>query len=119
MHSTGSTSMRLSKWTTPEFEWFPVLGGTVERTSFKGREGIAEQFTELRDTWEEFRVVVEEIRDLGDRVLSLGTLEARGRSSGVEVESPIGWLADFRDGRIWRVRAFPDHDCSARGSRPG
>jgi ketosteroid isomerase-like protein len=43
-----------------DFEWFPVLGGTVEGKSFTGREGIEEYFGELRDAWEEFRLVTDE-----------------------------------------------------------
>ncbi|HME03536.1 MAG TPA: nuclear transport factor 2 family protein [Solirubrobacteraceae bacterium] len=93
---------------TADFEWFPVLGGTVEGKSFRGPEGIEDYFGELRDTWEEFRVIIDEFRDLGDSVLALGRLEARGRGSGVPVALPLSVLGDYREGRIWRSRAFSD-----------
>jgi ketosteroid isomerase-like protein len=93
-----------------------VLGGTVEGRSFRGREGIEEYFGELRETWEEFRLVVDEFRDLGDSVLLLGSLEGRGRGSGVPVVLPISVLGDYREGRIWRCRTFSDHGEALRAA---
>jgi len=101
---------------TADYEWFPVLGGAVEGESFRGREGIEEYFGELRETWEEFRYVVDEIRDLGDSVLTLGRLEGRGRGSGVLVELPIGSISDYREGKCWRLRAFGDHGGALRAA---
>jgi len=34
---------------------------------------------------------------------------AWGRGSGVQVQSPVGSVTDFREGRLWRIRAFSDH----------
>jgi ketosteroid isomerase-like protein len=100
---------------TADFEWFPVLGA-VEGTSFRGREGIEECFGEFREAWEEYRYVIDEIRDLGDSVLTLGRLEGRGRGSGIPVEWPIGSLGDFREGKVWRIRGFPDHGEALRAA---
>jgi ketosteroid isomerase-like protein len=99
-----------------DYEWFPVLGGTIEGNSFRGHEGVEEYFGELRDTWEEFRYVIDELRDLGDHVLSLGRLKGRGRGSGVEVELPIAVISDFREGKCWRTRAFSDHGEALRAA---
>jgi hypothetical protein len=41
-----------------------------------------------------------DIRDLGDRVLGLGTLRFVGRGSGIETEAPVAILATFRNGLI-------------------
>jgi ketosteroid isomerase-like protein len=67
-------------------------------------------------SWQEFRVLHDEVRDLGDRVLALGKLEGRGRGSGVWVESPVGSVTDFRDGRAWRTRVFSDHGEALRAA---
>jgi ketosteroid isomerase-like protein len=103
-------------WATADFEWFPVLGGTVEGKSFQGREGVEEYYGELRDTWEEFRYVIDELRYLGDGVLSLGRIEGRGRGGGVQVALPISVISDFREGKCWRLRAFSDHDEALRAA---
>src|SRR2546429_9598478 len=60
----------LMEFTT--FELFPALAGSVEGGSFRGREGMEAYFEASKDTWEELRLIAEEIRDLGDRVLWLG-----------------------------------------------
>jgi ketosteroid isomerase-like protein len=39
---------------------------------FQGREGVERFYAMLSDSWEEFRSVAEEYRDLGDYVLMLG-----------------------------------------------
>ena len=60
--------------------------------------------------WSEFLFVIEEYRDGGDTVVALGRLRGFGRGGGVPVESPVGTLFDLRGGRIWRMRAYLDHD---------
>src|SRR5450631_2633104 len=101
---------------TPDFEWFPVGAGALERGSFKGREGVEKYFEELRGAWEEIRIAAEEFRDLGDRTLLLGRLEGRGRASGAAVDSPFGVVFDFRGSQCSRIRAFPDHGEALRAA---
>jgi ketosteroid isomerase-like protein len=61
------------------------------------------------DDWEDYHPISEEFRDLGDgRVLVLGRFHARGRASGVEVESPAAWVSEVRGGKIFRVRIYAD-----------
>lgn len=95
---------------TPDFEWLPAGATALERGSFLGREGVEKYFEELRDTWEEIRLVAQEFRDLGDRTLFLGRLEGRGRASGAPVDSPFAAIFDFRGSQCSRIRAFLDHD---------
>ena len=102
--------------TTPDFEWFPVGATALEGGSFLGREGVEKYFAELRDTWEEIRLVAQEFRDLGDCTLFLGRLEGRGRASGAPVDSPFGAGFDFRGSQCSRIRAFPDHDEASRAA---
>jgi ketosteroid isomerase-like protein len=95
--------------TTADFEWFPALGIAVEGGSFRGREGVEAYFETLHATWEEVRLVAENVRDLGESVLWLGRIEGRGRGSGVPVNSPMGAVIDFRGGKVWRARSYLDH----------
>src|SRR6202171_4299839 len=90
--------------TTPDFEWFPVFAARVEGDVYQGREGIEAFLGEVDETWEEFRPLPEEYRDLGDCVLALGRLKTRGRGSGVPVDSPWGGIYDVRAGKISRIR---------------
>jgi ketosteroid isomerase-like protein len=61
-------------------------------------------------------VLTEEFRDLGHRVLALVRLEGRGKGSRVQVDSPLGVVIEFRDGKISRVRGYLDHDDALRAA---
>jgi ketosteroid isomerase-like protein len=95
--------------TTANFEWFPALGMAVEGGSFRGPEGVESYFEALHATWDEVRLVAEEVRDLGESVPWLGRIEGRGRGSGVPVDAPMGAVFDFRGGKVWRARSYLDH----------
>ena len=95
--------------TTADFEWFPALGMAVEGGSFRGREGTEAYFEVLHTTWEEVRLITDEIRDLGESVVWLGQIEGRGRGSGVPVDAPMGAVFDFRGGKVWRARSYLAH----------
>jgi ketosteroid isomerase-like protein len=90
--------------------------GAIEGEVFRGREGIETYWGRLDDAWEDYRVVADEYRDFGDRVLTLGRMVGRGRASGVPVDTPFGVLGDYRDGKCWRVRGFLDHDEALRAA---
>lgn len=93
---------------TPDYQWFPALTGTIEGRSYVGREGMELWSVEASDVWEWFTVITDELRDLGDRVLGLGRIAGRGRSSGVQLDAPMGMIVDFRDGKISRARNYLD-----------
>ena len=101
---------------TPHFEWFPAMDRLVEGGSYRGREGIEAYFEAVSGTWEEFQLLPYEFRDLGDRVLWLGRVEARGRGSGVRVDTPLGTIVEFRDGKMSRIRAYLDHGEALRAA---
>jgi ketosteroid isomerase-like protein len=93
----------------PDVEWFPAMSATFGG-GLRGREGIESYVREVSDTWEEYRVVGQDFRDLGeDQVLVLSRVVGRGASSGGLVDAEMGQVYDFRDGRIARVRTYLDH----------
>ncbi|HWD11394.1 MAG TPA: nuclear transport factor 2 family protein [Solirubrobacteraceae bacterium] len=102
--------------TTADFEWFPVFAARVEQEVYRGRDGIEKFLGEVDETWEEFRPMPEEYRDLGDRVLALGRLRTRGRASGVPVDSPWAGIYDIRGGKVSRIRTYLDHDEALRAA---
>jgi ketosteroid isomerase-like protein len=93
---------------TGDFEWFPAMPVTVDGSAYMGRDGIDRYMRDIGETWEEYRVVAEEFRELEDRVLVLGRIEGRGRSSRARVDAPFGILIDFRDCRMRRIRTYLD-----------
>ena len=94
----------------PDIEWFPAMPVTFGGGALQGREGIEAYVREVSETWEEYRVVGQDFRDLGDDgALVLSRVEGRGAGSGGAVDSAMGQIFDFRDGKISRVRTYLDH----------
>jgi len=94
----------------PEAEWHPGVQSSLEgeTTTFRGQEEVRKGLQGLIDAFEDLYLEVSEMRDLGDRVLAMGRLQAHGTESGVEIESPWAYLVEFRSGKAIWVRAFLD-----------
>ena len=78
-----------------------MFGG--EATVFRGHNEYRAFFEELTEAFAEFRIEISEVRDLGERIVGIGRLYGRGRASGAEVESPIAYVVEYRDGKQIRV----------------
>ena len=94
----------------PEIEWQPGiltgLGG--EAAVYRGHEGIREGFRDLFEALGEIRLDYPEIRDLGDRIVGIGRIRARGTESGAETESPHATVVEYKNGMAIRVRSYFD-----------
>jgi ketosteroid isomerase-like protein len=77
------------------YEWRPFLTAGIESGVYRGPTGLREWFANLDEVFDSFSIETVEIRDLGDRLLFLGTLRGRGRGSGVPVESPLGVVIEL------------------------
>ena len=94
---------------TPDFEWYPGIVRALGGGGYRGREGVDRFAADTSENWAELQIIVEEFRDLGDRVLVLGRIKGRGRGSGTPVDAPQAIILDFRGDRIWRSRVYLDH----------
>ncbi len=94
----------------PEVEFRPrfqvMLGGKA--AVYRGHEGFREAFRELYGALDWIKPEISEIRDLEGRIVALGHLRLRGKISGVEAESPAGWVIDIKHGKAVRVSEFLD-----------
>ncbi len=79
-----------------------------------GRERMRRSLEELFEAWESYRLDVERLDANGAHVLVLARETARGRTSGLEVESRWGYLITVEDGKIARVEAYRDADAAVR-----
>ena len=91
----------------PGFEMH-LIGVTGESVHYAGASGIRNWFRDVAQSWEFFRFEATDVRDLGDRVLVLGDVRARGRASGVEVDDRWGWIIELSEGRAASLRGFHD-----------
>jgi len=77
---------------------------------YSGHEGVIQYLADLAEHYSGGHVELSEVRDLGDRVLAIGTLRIRGRASGIETEVPVAVLASFREGLITSFRDYGESD---------
>lgn len=96
-------------------ELFP-LRAQLEGTSYRGHEGVRSFYEDLNADWENLRLPYDEVREVGDSVVVFARLVARGRTSGVDLDVPIGQLWDLRDGRVVRLRAFTEPEDALRAA---
>jgi ketosteroid isomerase-like protein len=76
---------------------------------YHGIDGLVRLNNEIRDVWEEFRVVPEQFIDAGDWVVVIETNHARGRGSGVELDTrTYATIWTLRDGQVTRVQVGVD-----------
>jgi ketosteroid isomerase-like protein len=77
---------------------------------FVGLDGVRGWFADLGEYFENGKIHCPDVRDLGDRVLGLGTLHATGKGSGVETEETFAVVARYRDGLMTEYTDFGDID---------
>ncbi len=78
--------------------------------SYVGLDGVEGFLADVAEHFDALKVECPDVRDLGDRVLALGTTRITGKGSGVETELPFTVLARFRDGRMTHFTDFGDKD---------
>src|SRR4051812_40468987 len=96
---------RLIALSDPKVEWhsFFALG---EGGAYRGHDGAQRFMSDLDDAWEIAHAEVDDGFGVGDIAVLVGRIHYRGKGSGVESESPAGWVLKFRDGKLLRFRAF-------------
>jgi ketosteroid isomerase-like protein len=85
-----------SDWLGPEVVFEPqaaALEGNIA-----GPDGVRTFMAGLRDLFEVFELRYTDVRDLGDRVLALGTTRSVARGSGIEQEFTLAVVATYKDG---------------------
>ncbi len=89
----------------------PAIVGGPEGTVYHGPAGMKQFWADVDSAWSEFRIAPEEFRDLGATVLVLGRAHARGRDSGIVLDTPAAWIVGVREGRIVAFQSFSrQHD---------
>jgi len=89
--------------------WVEVTGRPdAVATERFGRARMREGLGSLFEAFESYRLDVEQLHDLGDRVVAIVREVARGRASGVEVDGRWGYLITVRNGEMVRIEAYRD-----------
>jgi ketosteroid isomerase-like protein len=95
----------------PEVEFLPVTANlTTGGVPYRGHDGVARYFEDVKRVWPELRLFPEEYRDAArdDSLLVLGRVLARG--GGMILDRPTGWVFQIREARIARLRVYGSHE---------
>ena len=96
-------------------ELYP-LRAQLEGKAYRGPAGVGEMFADFDEDWENLRVEIDEIRDAGDQVVAICRLRSRGRTSGVDLEVPLGFVWRFSRGKAVYVRSYSEPDDALRAA---
>ena len=98
----------------PEVVFEPLRSRT--EGAFVGHEGMRRFIADTEDMFEVFQADYTEVRDLGERVLAIGTIRMRAKMSGVATDVPTAVIAEFRDGLVWRFHDYGDGRSAKRAA---
>jgi ketosteroid isomerase-like protein len=93
----------------PDVEIRSKYAALEEAGAYRGHEGMREWMGEIHRNFEFFEVSADDAHDLGDKVLVLGGVHFRGRTSDIEIEYPFGWVCELRDGKLSRMSFHSSH----------
>jgi uncharacterized protein len=88
----------------------------IERGTRRGLDAFGTAVGAVSDTFAGVGVDIDEMLDVGDRVVVLATLHGRGRGSGAEVERRQGYVWTLRDGKAVRFEWFNSPDDAMRAA---
>ena len=96
---------------------FRPLRAQLERQPYRGHEGLRQFERDLAQDWQAVRFELNEVREVGDRVVMLARFHGRGRASGAEVEIPIGVVGRVREGKVAEAEMFSDPEEALEAAR--
>ena len=104
----------------PDCEWRPAFPRSLEGVGavYRGREGIARAWEGVRGVWNVYRLDVEDAQAVGETIVVVGRVYARGIESGLELDSGWSALISFRDGLAISAWDWLDRDAAIKASGP-
>jgi ketosteroid isomerase-like protein len=105
-------STRLTAVTTLDAIWseegeFHSTFAASEGRVFRGRQGVRDYFETLDEVFDDMRIEIEEITDVGeDRLVVVLRVSGRGKVSGVHVEQRNGQVWTFVDSKVARIDSY-------------
>jgi ketosteroid isomerase-like protein len=92
----------------PNVEWVADRSD-MGRVTYRGIEGVRRSFEELYEGFDELGFEADELHEAGDRIVAIGHMYARGRSTGITDRIPLGIVCTAgSDGKLTRYESFRD-----------
>lgn len=100
----------LADYFDPAFELVSPFS-SFRGESYRGYAGIERWATDIDEQFAEWSISADEMHRVGNSVLALATISARGRASDVPLRFSSGAVFDFRsDHLLTRLRIYADAD---------
>jgi ketosteroid isomerase-like protein len=83
-----------------------------------GHDGIRTYWRRWLSAWKDLEFEIQDVLDAGDEAVVLVRSQRQwGRHSGIVTEfPPYGMVFTFRDGKVVRVRGFPDQESAMQAA---
>jgi ketosteroid isomerase-like protein len=106
----------IAAWNT-DCEWHPFLTAREEGDpGYHGHNGIRTWFEDVDEMFTDMQVELEAYREVGDRLLVLGEMNARKKGSGEEVNVDVAWVVEPRGEKLQRGWSYPSHEEAQRAA---
>jgi ketosteroid isomerase-like protein len=101
-----------AEWADPEIDY--VQADAPDPGTWTGLDEMAKQFRGWLSTWEGFRLMVDEYRELdAETVLVLDHFSGQGKTSGLnleQIQAKGAWVFHIRDGKVMTMIRYWDRD---------
>jgi|SRR5271166_2585927 len=75
---------------------------------YRGHAGIERWVSDVDEQFAEWRIDLDDVREIDEQVLAIGTIHARGRTSDIALMFPFASVIHFAsDNRVARVHIYP------------
>jgi SnoaL-like domain len=90
---------------------------SVAGMPYRGHAGIEQWVRDIDEHFAEWRIEIDELREVGVEVVTVGRLHGRGRGSAIELDQVFASIMDFgSDHRITRVRIYWEVDAALKAA---
>jgi ketosteroid isomerase-like protein len=93
----------------PDFEWRPLETSPVARL-YRGHEDVRGYVEDWLSTFDSVRLDLEDPTQVADRVVAMVHGHARGRASGLELDSHFCQVWTLRDGKATAMEEHPTRE---------
>lgn len=93
-------------------------GPVGDTGTYHGHDGFMRWSRQWLEAWESFRMETTNVVEIGDNIVVVFLHQfARGRASGVEVETDVAYLLQFHDGKVTRFHLHSEPDKALAAAR--
>jgi ketosteroid isomerase-like protein len=97
---------------------YTVVEGRAEPQPFRGLDGIREWIENEDDVWDSVKIEDLDVKTLrDDRVFTSAVARLRGKGSGIELSMPVWSAIDLKEGKVLRLRSFPDREQAVQAAQ--